>query len=87
MGRTVKRAVFQFKPFSKKQKKVLAWWFPESPVSNMDGIIADGFHSIRENSFNGSFFCDMGHGNLRGAEFCHVRQDHRFFPSKCSARS
>ena len=45
MGRTVKRAVFQFKPFSKKQKKVLAWWFPESPVSNMDGIIADG--SIR----------------------------------------
>lgn len=45
MGRTVKAAVFQFKPFSKQQKKVLTWWLPESPVNGMDGIIADG--SIR----------------------------------------
>lgn len=45
MGRNVKRAIFQFKPFSKKQKKVLTWWLPESPVSDMDGVIADG--SIR----------------------------------------
>lgn len=45
MGRNIKRAIFQFKPFSKKQKKVLTWWLPESPVSNMDGVIADG--SIR----------------------------------------
>ena len=29
-------------PFSKKQKKILTWWMKESPVSDMDGIIADG---------------------------------------------
>ncbi len=44
MGR-VKKALFKFKPFSVKQKKVLTWWMPESPVSDKDGIIADG--SIR----------------------------------------
>lgn len=33
---------FQFKPFSDKQKKVLTWWCPASPVKDMDGIIADG---------------------------------------------
>lgn len=45
MAARVKAAVFQFKPFSKKQKQVLTWWLPESPVHSMDGIIADG--SIR----------------------------------------
>ena len=44
MGR-VKQALFKFKPFSVKQKKVLTWWLPESPVNDKDGIIADG--SIR----------------------------------------
>ena len=39
------KATFQFKPFSKKQKKVLTWWLPNSPMSEKDGIIADG--SIR----------------------------------------
>ena len=34
--------VFQFKPFSDKQLKVLTWWTDESPVKDMDGIIADG---------------------------------------------
>lgn len=38
-------AKFRFLPFSKKQKKVLTWWLPESPVSDYDMIIADG--SIR----------------------------------------
>ena len=33
---------FNFKPFSNKQKKVLTWWLPDSPVSDRDGIIADG---------------------------------------------
>lgn len=33
---------FQFKPFSKKQKRVLTWWMPSSPVREYDGIIADG---------------------------------------------
>lgn len=39
------RAVFKFKPFSKKQRKVLNWWTDNSPVKDKDGIIADG--SIR----------------------------------------
>lgn len=38
----VKKAVIKFSPFSKKQKKVLTWWLPKSPVRNKDGIIADG---------------------------------------------
>lgn len=38
----LKKAIFKFKPFSKKQLKVLTWWLPESPVSDKDGIIADG---------------------------------------------
>ena len=38
----VKKAIFKFQPFSLKQKKVLTWWFPESPVHDSDGIIADG---------------------------------------------
>ena len=33
---------FKFKPFSKKQRKVLNWWTEESPVKDADGIIADG---------------------------------------------
>lgn len=33
---------FKFKPFSKKQRKVLNWWTDESPVKDADGIIADG---------------------------------------------
>ncbi len=32
-------------PFSKKQRQVLSWWHPESPVNTYDGIICDG--SIR----------------------------------------
>jgi phage terminase, large subunit, PBSX family len=41
-GNTVKKATIKFSPFSKKQKKVLTWWLPNSPVSDKDGIIADG---------------------------------------------
>lgn len=37
--------VFQFQPFSRKQRKVLNWWTKDSPVKDYDGIIADG--SIR----------------------------------------
>ncbi len=33
---------FKFSAFSEKQKKVLTWWCPDSPVKGMDGIIADG---------------------------------------------
>jgi PBSX family phage terminase large subunit len=38
----IKRAIFKFKPFSKKQLKVLTWWLPSSPMKDQDGIIADG---------------------------------------------
>lgn len=38
----LKQAIFKFKPFSLKQKKVLTWWLPGSPVHTMDGIVADG---------------------------------------------
>lgn len=34
--------IFQFKPFSRKQRKLLNWWTYNSPVNDMDGIIADG---------------------------------------------
>ena len=37
-----KTNVFQFKPFSAKQKKVLTWWLPGSPYADYEGIIADG---------------------------------------------
>ncbi len=45
MARLKPVAPFHFQPFSKKQKKILTWWLPESVVSEYDGIIADG--SIR----------------------------------------
>ena len=38
----IKQALFKFEPFSKKQMQLLTWWLPESGVSHMDGIIADG---------------------------------------------
>jgi PBSX family phage terminase large subunit len=40
-----KNAAFKFKPFSKKQKKLLTWWSDNSPHKDKDMIIADG--SIR----------------------------------------
>ena len=45
MAGRVRTAAFQFKPFSVKQKKVLTWWLPNSPMCDCDGIICDG--SIR----------------------------------------
>lgn len=42
MKEKAKKQGFIFQPFSVKQKKVLTWWCPESPVKDMDGIIADG---------------------------------------------
>lgn len=38
----LKKAIFKFKPFSNKQLRVLTWWLPNSPVTDKDGIIADG---------------------------------------------
>lgn len=42
MLKRIKTAIFKFKPFSKKQLKVLTWWLPTSPAKDQDGIIADG---------------------------------------------
>lgn len=42
MAGGLKQAAFRFQPFSRKQKQILTWWFPESGVSDADGIIADG---------------------------------------------
>lgn len=42
MKEKVKKQGFVFKPFSVKQKQVLTWWCPNSPVKDKDGIIADG---------------------------------------------
>lgn len=36
------KQTFRFKPFSRKQRKVLNWWCDSSPVKDKDGIIADG---------------------------------------------
>lgn len=36
------KQVFHFKPFSRKQNKVLTWWLDNSPVKDYEGIIADG---------------------------------------------
>lgn len=37
-----RKALFKFKPFSRKQKAVLTWWIPGSPYADKDGIIMDG---------------------------------------------
>lgn len=37
-----RQAVFKFRPFSRKQRKILNWWTDDSPVKDSDGIIADG---------------------------------------------
>ena len=42
MLKKIKKAIFKFKPFSKKQKKILTWWQSNSPVKDKEGIIADG---------------------------------------------
>jgi hypothetical protein len=42
MSRKMRRQIFKFQPFSRKQRMVLNWWTKDSPVKDMDGIIADG---------------------------------------------
>ena len=42
MKEKAKKQGFEFKPFSRKQKQVLTWWCPSSPVKDIDGIIAAG---------------------------------------------
>lgn len=42
LRRQIRQGFFHFKPFSIKQKQVLTWWCPASPVNDYNGIIADG---------------------------------------------
>lgn len=42
MSRKMRKQIFKFQPFSRKQRMVLNWWTKNSPVQDMDGIIADG---------------------------------------------
>lgn len=42
MSRKMRKQIFKFQPFSRKQRMVLNWWTKNSPVKDMDGIIADG---------------------------------------------
>ncbi|WP_313258894.1 PBSX family phage terminase large subunit [Lacrimispora sp.] len=41
-GIASKLQIFEFQPFSDKQKKVLTWWCDGSSVKDKEGIIADG---------------------------------------------
>lgn len=72
-GILTKVQTFRFQPFSRKQKQVLTWWLPDSPVKDYDGIIADGairsgktvcmslsFVMWAMNSFNGQNFAMCG---------------------------
>lgn len=54
-------AIFHFEPFSNKQKMILTWWRPSSPVSHLDGIIADG--AIRSGkTLDVTVICYVGNG-------------------------
>ena len=41
-GRRRDTIPFEYKPFSIKQKQILTWWLPTSPVCDREGIIAVG---------------------------------------------
>lgn len=38
----MKKQVFKFQPFSKKQRMTLNWWTEDSPVKDYSGVIANG---------------------------------------------
>ena len=42
MALATKIRVFQYQPFSRKQRQILNWWTKGSPVRQKNGIIADG---------------------------------------------
>lgn len=53
MSKWKKPALFKFKPFNKKQLKVLKWWQSDSPHKDKDGLICNG--SVRAGKTIGSF--------------------------------
>ena len=42
----VRGAIFKFKPFSQKQKKILTWWLPESALDSRIINGSDYFHPV-----------------------------------------
>lgn len=68
-----RQAIFHFKPFSNKQLKLLTWWLPNSPVKDMDGIIADGAIRSGKDTIHVFILCVMGHVQLSRSKPGHVR--------------
>ena len=81
MGRRIKKAVFKFRPFSKKQKKILTWWLPNSPVHDQDGIIADGAIRSGKTVSMCLSFAMWAMETFNGQNFGMWEND-RFFPEK-----
>ena len=52
MKEKAKKQGFEFKPFSRKQKQVLTWWCPSSPVKDKDGIMSLSYVLWAMESFN-----------------------------------
>lgn len=60
---------FKFKPFSKKQKKILTWWNENSPVKDAQGIIADGAIRSGKTLSMGLSFVFWAMENFNGMNF------------------
>ena len=82
-GILTKVQIFKFQPFSRRQKQVLTWWMPGSPVKDYDGIIADGA-ILGKNGLYVAVLCVLGDGELQRSELRNVRQDDRFLSKKRS---
>lgn len=61
--------IFHFAPFSQKQKQVLTWWCEESPVHNMDGVIADGAIRSGKTLSMSLSFCMWAMCSFKGQNF------------------
>lgn len=78
-GQDIQKKIFKFQPFSVKQKKVLTWWVPASPVKDYDGIIADGAIRSGKNYLHVTIFCYVGNGDIQWSKLWYVRKDNWFF--------
>lgn len=63
------KAIFKFKPFSRKQRKTLSWWMEDSPVSDADGIICDGAIRSGKTLCMSLSFCLWAMNNFNGENF------------------
>ena len=81
--------IFKFQPFSRKQKQILTWWVPDSPVKDFDGIIADGairsgktvcmslsFVMWAMSTFSGQNFAMCGK-TIVSAKYCYAAHESR----------